>query len=64
MQVTTLVLPEGLDRLRAAKKKDEFVNVLALAPDPVATPTTLEVRAHTAARKQTAPCYNRLYHFI
>lgn len=44
LQLTTLVLPEGLDRLRALKKKDEFVNVLALSPDPVAGPTSLEVR--------------------
>jgi hypothetical protein len=45
LQVTTLVLPESLERLRAAKKKEEFVNVLALAPEPVSGPTSLEARA-------------------
>jgi hypothetical protein len=45
LQLTTLILPEHLDRLRAVKKKEEFVNVLELTNDPVAGPTSLEVCA-------------------
>jgi hypothetical protein len=44
MQVLTFMVPENLERLRAAKKKDELVEVLELTSDVVAGPTSLEVR--------------------
>lgn len=49
LQVTALSLPEHLDRLRAAKKKEAFVNVLELCESPLAGPTSLEVRSLSSA---------------
>ena len=43
LQVTKFMLPEHLERLRAAKKKEELVDVLELLPDATSGPTSLEV---------------------
>jgi hypothetical protein len=55
LQVISLALPEHLERLRAAKKKEVIVNMLQLCDEPVIGTNSLEVCCHSLAHNSVMP---------